>query len=311
MGTLQRGQSKQLQETLSATQTPSTMVLPTPELEKVAATTLAQNGERIRGKELDTDLVLVLENVLAGFERPSFMDIKLGARLWADDAPPAKRAKLDGVASKTTSGSLGFRIAGMQIWEPSTSQTRTDQTEHSSRIEVSKSKGGAYRAYDKFYGRSLTNDNVGSAFEALLLDQSDESTREYMGEIIRDIDESIEEIESVLAVNESRMYSASVLLVFEGDAEARKRLVNAAVARAMKTDEDEKQGNDTVEDQEPEDENDNDEDEEEEKKLFDVRIIDFAHAAWTPGQGPDENMLNGVRNVRRVIQGLFKTSGSE
>lgn len=49
------------------------------------------------------------------------------------------------------------------------------------------------------------------------------------------------------------------------------------------------------------------EDEEEEDdppKVHDLRLIDFAHASWTPGQGPDENVLMGVRSLIRLLDEL-------
>lgn len=293
MGTLQRGQSKQLQDLLvtghgESPAGPSSMILPTPDLEK-STTNPTEASSLLRGKKLDTDQVLVLENVLAGFKRPNFMDIKLGKRLWGDDAAPAKRSRLDDVASKTTSGSLGFRIAGMQIWVPSNSLG----------IE------GKYRAYDKFYGRSLTKDNVKEAFSILLCLNSDNS-RAYVEDIIRDIDSSLEDIESVLTSKESRMYSTSLLLVFEGDAEARREIIDAAISKAMRQNEGQLEEESGKGNSEMDSEEDEDEDEEDESKLFDVRVIDFAHAAWTPGQGRDENMLFGIGNVRKIIRGLVK-----
>jgi len=35
-----------------------------------------------------------------------------------------------------------------------------------------------------------------------------------------------------------------------------------------------------------------------------AKLIDFAHASWTPGQGPDENALQGVRNVLSILTDL-------
>ncbi|KAI5279707.1 hypothetical protein KEM52_004295 [Ascosphaera acerosa] len=49
---------------------------------------------------------------------------------------------------------------------------------------------------------------------------------------------------------------------------------------------------------------DDDEDEEEPPKVLEVRLIDFAHAAWTPGQGPDENVLHGLRNVAGFFEAI-------
>jgi 1D-myo-inositol-tetrakisphosphate 5-kinase/inositol-polyphosphate multikinase len=47
-----------------------------------------------------------------------------------------------------------------------------------------------------------------------------------------------------------------------------------------------------------------DEDEEDTPKVHDLRLIDFAHANWTPGQGPDENMLKGIRSLITILEGM-------
>lgn len=305
MGTLQSGRSEQLDNLLAASkETPaSSMVLPTAELEQnLTSPTDAPVLEK--GKRLETGQMLVLENVLSTFKRPNFMDVKLGKRLWADDAPLAKRVRFDDVSAKTTSGSLGFRVAGMQVWEPvgvlgSRERDIKDTKIQPCRcVDGSEATDGVYRAYNKLYGRSLRDDTVQDAFKELLCLGTDTLPKDLLGDVVRDMDSLIEDIEITLASKSSRMYSASLLLVFEGDPERRKELIDAAVKRALQASDGTKPQDDL------EDEDDDDEGDEDEPRLLDVRMIDFAHAEWTSGIGPDENTLVGIRNVRRVIQGL-------
>jgi 1D-myo-inositol-tetrakisphosphate 5-kinase/inositol-polyphosphate multikinase len=286
MGSLQRGQSKQVQNHLT-TAGNGAIVLPAAlenETEGKDSKHVTETTDPLHGKKLDTELAIVLENVLAGFQKPNFVDVKLGRRLWADDAAPAKRAKLDDVAAQTTSGSLGFRIAGMKVWHP---------------------EGlGEYKVFDKFYGRTLTPDNVKDAFSTFLcLDQKTEDL-DIVKDVISNIEEAVGSIEEIIAKQESRMYSASLLFVYEGDSQARKEALDSAVAHTAQNRESDgrrKEGEEIDEDEE-----DEDEDEPAEPKLFDIKMIDFAHAEWTPGQGPDENMLEGIRNVRKVLRVLTK-----
>ena len=49
---------------------------------------------------------------------------------------------------------------------------------------------------------------------------------------------------------------------------------------------------------------DDDDEEEETPKVHDLRLIDFAHATWTPGAGPDENVLMGIRSLIQVFEEL-------
>jgi 1D-myo-inositol-tetrakisphosphate 5-kinase/inositol-polyphosphate multikinase len=282
MGSLQRGQSKEVQDHLTAAGN-GAIVLP-PALENDTegkdSKHVVETTDPLRGKKLDTELAIVLENVLAGFQKPNFVDVKLGRRLWADDAAPAKRAKLDDVASQTTSGSLGFRIAGMKVWNPEGK--------------------GEYKVFDKFYGRTLTPDNVKDAFSTFLcLDQKTE-TLDLVEDVISNIEEAVGSIEEIIAQQESRMYSASLLFVYEGDPQARKDALDSAVAHTAQSRESDGRRKASEE---------LDEDEQAKPKLFDIKLIDFAHAAWTPGQGPDENMLEGIRNVRKVLRDLTKEVG--
>jgi 1D-myo-inositol-tetrakisphosphate 5-kinase/inositol-polyphosphate multikinase len=284
MGSLQRGQSKQVQDHLS-TAGKGAIVLPAAlenETEGKNSKPAIKTADPLYGKKIDTELAIVLENVLAGFKKPNFVDVKLGRRLWADDAAPAKRAKLDDVASQTTSGSLGFRIAGMKVWHP---------------------EGlGEYKVFDKFYGRTLTPDNVKDAFSAFLcLDQKTEDL-DIVKDVISNIEEAVGSIEEIIAKQESRMYSASLLFVYEGDPQARKDALDSAVAHTTQN----RESDGRRKEGEAVDEEDEDEDEQAEPKLFDIKMIDFAHAVWTPGQGSDENMLEGIRNVRKVLTNLMQ-----
>jgi len=107
-----------------------------------------------RGKRLNTGQAIVLENLAASFERPNIMDIKLGIRLWADDAPPEKRRKLDAVSAETTSGSLGMRVAGMKVWQPHLARTPDE-----------------YKIYDKNYGRQFDERTIRQPFKEFLYER--------------------------------------------------------------------------------------------------------------------------------------------
>jgi 1D-myo-inositol-tetrakisphosphate 5-kinase/inositol-polyphosphate multikinase len=48
-------------------------------------------------KKIVTDQAVVLENAAHGFKKPNIMDVKLGVRLWADDAKEEKRIRFNKV----------------------------------------------------------------------------------------------------------------------------------------------------------------------------------------------------------------------
>jgi 1D-myo-inositol-tetrakisphosphate 5-kinase/inositol-polyphosphate multikinase len=238
--------------------------------------------ERLHGKKLATDLHIVLENITHGFKKPNVLDLKLGAQLWDEAAKPEKRARLDAVSKETTSGSLGFRIAGMRTYKgEEVPEVPEDLKEY-----VETDKEGGYWVYNKMYGRKFSAENVSEGFTDYIfpgakseaeLDRAREVLAYFLGEV--------KDIQEVFEGKESRMYSASILLVYEGDvdeyANTKQKLRSAH----------------------PEDEEE--EDEETVPKLAEVKMIDFAHATWTPGQGPDENALQGMRSTANILKELL------
>ncbi|RMZ88487.1 hypothetical protein DV736_g4283, partial [Chaetothyriales sp. CBS 134916] len=177
------------------------------------------------GKKLETGLAIAIENAAAGVERPCILDVKLGARLWADDAPLAKRQKFDNIARESTSGSLGFRVAGVKVW---LGEGKTAQKENLSYMPaISRDENHftidehGYVGYGKMYGRMFNKDNVKDGFITFLggLNDQGKLVRKH-AKMVRDrFARELESIAFVLENEESRMYSASILLVYEGDDE--------------------------------------------------------------------------------------------
>jgi 1D-myo-inositol-tetrakisphosphate 5-kinase/inositol-polyphosphate multikinase len=291
------------------------------------------------GKKLDTGLSIVLENIACGFRRPNVLDVKLGARLWADDAPLEKRSKLDAVSKETTSSSLGYRIAGMKVWTGEKGETdEGDRTNpYATKYEGVEGEKGeviekdGYRRYDKWYGRSFTKDTVKQGFETFLAGaKTGKIDRSQM--IARRLADELKRVHQIIEAEESRMYSASVLVVYEGDPEAREHAIEEEKNAPSRSQEQEDYDEDDEEFEIPEGALEvvdlqlgegmpqqaininidpqtmpdlaDDEEDEDPPKVHDLRLIDFAHANWTPGQGPDENVLLGVRSLIEVFEEL-------
>lgn len=306
------------------------------------------------GRKLDTGISIVLENVAEGFKRPNVLDVKLGARLWADDAPPAKRTKLDAVAKETTSSALGFRIAGMKVWSgqdvaPGNSTEAEITNPYMTKHEGSEARDGdvveknGYRRYDKWYGRSFSAENVKEGFEAFLAGaKAGKIDRSKL--IASRLAEELRALKYALESEESRMYSSSVLIIYEGDPDALEEALEFEKNRKA----DEENQTSETESIESTDEidisqlgslqpinleagdgthiqhalniqldpqslsemganQDGDEEEDDEEvpiKVHDFRLIDFAHASWTPGQGPDENSLMGIKSLIKIMEDL-------
>ncbi|KAH0569273.1 hypothetical protein GP486_000029 [Trichoglossum hirsutum] len=238
----------------------------------------------LRGKKLETGLSIVLENIASPFKKPNILDVKLGAQLWDDSASLQKRERLDKVAAETTSKSLGFRMAGMKVWQGAGEQKDplVDAT--------------GYRVYNKFYGRKFSADSVIEGFREFLFVPAAGIDDDLGRTMVNILLKQVEGIQKVLEAEEIRMYSASILFVYEGDGEALRRALEEEKSRTSGTaqpDEGDRGGDD-------------DEGEGDVAKAYAVKLIDFAHATWTPGLGSDENALQGVRSTAKILGDLAR-----
>lgn len=132
------------------------------------------------------------------------------------------------------------------------------------------------------------------------------------------LDGELARLESALSSIELRAVGASVLIVYEGDAQrleqalerfAAKRVTLAARSLAEGLDEDEDEDDDEELDEDS-DEDDDDEDDgvkADEKRAAKcpplvVRLIDFAHTWLVEGEGPDQGVLLGLKTLRGLVQ---------
>jgi len=58
---------------------------------------------------------IVLENLSHRFLKPNILDIKLGTRLYDDEASEAKKTRMIQTAKNTTSFETGVRLTGFQV----------------------------------------------------------------------------------------------------------------------------------------------------------------------------------------------------
>ncbi len=265
-----------------------------------STTVIANNWAPSNGEKIQTDLAIVLGNVAHGYKKPNILDVKLGARLWADDAPMEKRVKLDKVAEETTSKPLGFRIAGMKIYHAVPNNDEEGMT------------SDGYKLYDKMYGRSFTAQNVDEGFGDYVLLATEARATGPIRKVIRRFISDLEAMQAVIENQESRMYSASLLFVYEGEPQSLSQAftLEADVINDLQHKTAHANGITNRNGTEATDDNktvDDDEDSAEGISLpaiQSVKLIDFAHAEWTPGQGPDTNLLHGIRNVIKILNEL-------
>lgn len=274
-------------------------------------------------QSIESDRSVVLENATYGYQSPNVLDVKLGQRLWADNAPRQKRVRMDEVRATTTHDKLGFRISGMRVFRGSDKAHELDESH--------------YKTYDKDFGRYTVNtDNVVDAFRKFIFNEAAGIDADLGRAVAAAFKDDLVRVRDVLEKERTRMYSSSVLLVFEGDGAALRAAIaatdDAAASLSRSRSRRENRGGEgksvdrsssrtdsgiVIEDDDTEieveismfseeiyDEDDED-DEPELPPICGLRLIDFAHARFCPEEEqPDENVLVGVRNLIRIFDEL-------
>ncbi|KAF9584057.1 hypothetical protein BGW38_007728 [Lunasporangiospora selenospora] len=244
------------------------------------------------------DECLCLENVSHGFSKPCVLDLKLGTQLYDDDAPEEKKARLAAVAANTTSAKLGIRPTGFHVYDHET---------------------GEFTKYSKAYGKALKEETILDGFRAYFAAKiGPKRMRLVIERLVNDLVDFLE----VIKVQEVRMRSSSLLMMYEGDPEAfdeglliEQEKIAAVVSRAKAHLEgsEEEQNTRTGEDEDEDEDEDefDDEDDEISQKVTDMRLIDFAHSTWTPEQGPDEGVILGVQSALSLFEKLLQVDYPE
>ncbi|KAJ7432758.1 hypothetical protein B0H11DRAFT_2297207 [Mycena galericulata] len=233
------------------------------------------NVKPIEGPRKDKCLrrSLVLENLAYPFVKPNILDIKLGTVLYDETASPEKVARMLETAKSTTTLKTGMRLTGFQVYDNTTGEAVSTSKAYGKSLSVEQLPEGMVRFFPV-----IGVDAPAQGLPAPLLLQ-----------ILELLREDVQDIHDALAALEIRMVGASLLILYESDAARAEEGL-----KWMLEDEDED------EDAESEDS----EGEDAPKKPgppCDVRLIDFAHTRFVPGQGPDEGVLLGINTVLALL----------
>jgi 1D-myo-inositol-tetrakisphosphate 5-kinase/inositol-polyphosphate multikinase len=118
-------------------------------------------------------------------------------------------------------------------------------------------------------------------------------------EALRDV---VEDVLDALSGVELRMVGASLLIVYEADADRAEEGMRWVEERMKIADEEpvEGEGDDEGGDEEDEDEEDG------KSPPFCAKLIDFAHTRLKPCEGPDEGVLLGLETTLGLLEGRIK-----
>jgi len=229
---------------------------------------------------------LVLGNICSSFSSPATMDLKIGTVYYDDDASPEKKAQKIKDAASTTALETGAKITGFQIFDHTTGEN----------ISV-----------DKSYGKSLKASELPDAMRRFFpLTSSQSETPEGVGlpkfllvPVLSGLVEDIQQIRDVLDKMEFRMVNSSLLVVYESNWDSARASLELSKEKETKQ-HGQEDGGDEDEDEE------SDEDEEDERKLYAVKLIDFAHTKLTPGRGKDEGVILGLDSTLRLLRGRLE-----
>ncbi|XP_019848870.1 PREDICTED: inositol polyphosphate multikinase beta-like [Amphimedon queenslandica] len=133
---------------------------------------------------------LILEDITHRFTHPCILDLKMGQRVWDDHAHPDKIERE--LKKYPAQERLGFRITGMRIYKPFTDD---------------------YVYYDRYYGRSVTEDTALSAITKFF-EVGDGSHRTDVVNCI--MDKLTEFINWMEKQNTLSLFATSLLIVYEG-----------------------------------------------------------------------------------------------
>lgn len=147
--------------------------------------------DKIKQSQTRNFRFLLLENIVAKYEHPCILDIKMGTQQHGDDASEEKKRIQMLKCQNSTSSVIGSRLCGMQVFQVSSYK---------------------YVHYDKYTGRTLNVDG----FRGKLL-QFIHNGLKYRIDVIDPIIEKLKNLHEVVKSKGSyRFYGSSLLILYDG-----------------------------------------------------------------------------------------------
>ena len=291
---------------------------------------------RSGSRAISSTSAVALESLTYPFEKPNTLDIKLGTVLYDNDAALAKKDRFTKVTATSTNKEFGFRFAGMKVYKG-----HNAQPDFSKRTEgIPQITRDRFCEYDGKWGKELKNDEVKDAFRSFLFEPEARVDAEMSSYVAQKFLGEVTKMKEVLEPLVTRMYSASILFVYEGDGDELRKQIEyqknldsgkeeIRINKKWKKPDNVSEGED---DEEGDEEGDNYDVNGEPKYIhpavFKCKLIDFAHATLgdaamehqgydpkdteetheakrarrVPAVGRDENMLKGIERIITLLR---------
>jgi len=235
-------------------------------------------------------VAVVIENYTSRFQKPNICSVRLGKQLWGEGATIAKRESFDRFAAQTTHAELGFGITSMRVYRGDDEHVDWD--------------ADGYQVFNREWARYAVNaKNVSEAFGRFIFNRSSGVTGPLGRAVAHEFLRQLEQLRDTLEQVEWRSCSSNLQFVYEGDGESLERAIhenNTLLENLESSDQKGLSKGLSVSDE-------YDSDDEEEVRIapiFSLKLTDFSDARWTPGKGPDENIIAGVHSLIRIFEKL-------